>query len=436
MVVFLILCILALSVSLIYFLSREKTEIPFIDTPVQSLKSASTSSEESHSISKPVITKDDFIKKLNLNDPNSLNLNLNVTVTSGTSAQKNNIDTSISGSIIKKGEDLFVINPNAPYPLTLMVKEGDVAFKIKDYLDSESIGEYCTNKAIYLFARHNVRCLELDNEISRIIGAINSVIEKHKENSVEWKESSEKDKLDMETEFRLNALNALEQKPVNEYSLEYLIKAQVRNIEEDDDILSFFENREDLYDFFVRRLEKNNRVQQIPANDYQRKNWETLVELGFALRGQDLGIEEIIEMIRMKDINEMFSDRIDKPFARKAKAYEFALSQPDIKDKLSHILSFRELFKIKIGAKYDVEEIKKCWETVRAQYDLIRDTYVMGYRNAETLKNGNYGDGWIITADDCCESCRKNHEKKYKTRPRLIPPYHIGCNCRVEVNFE
>ena len=371
MIIFLILCILVLFVSLIYFLSRKETVTPFIDTPVQSLKSARTSFDVSHSISKPIINEDDFINRSNLNDPNSPNLKLNVTVTSGISAQKKNIDTSISGSIIKKGEDLFVINPNAPYQLTLMVKESDVAFKIKDYLDSECIWEHTTNKAIYLFARHNVRCLELDNEISRIIGAINSVVEKQKENSVEWKESSEKDKLDMETEFRLNALNALEQKPVNEYGLEYLIKTQVKSIEEDDEILSYFENREDLYDFFVRRLEKNNRIQQIPANDYQRKNWETLVELGFALRGQDLGMEEIIEMIRMKDINEMFSDRIDKPFARKAKAYEFALSQSDIKDKLSHIISFRELFKIKIDAKYDVEEIKKCWETARAQYDLV-----------------------------------------------------------------
>jgi hypothetical protein len=42
-------------------------------------------------------------------------------------------------------------------------------------------------------------------------------------------------------------------------------------------------------------------------------------------------------------------------------------------------------------------------------------------------------DGWELNSEECCPDCRKLHGKKWKRLPQKLPPFHIGCEARIEM---
>lgn len=341
------------------------------------------------------------------------------------------IDT---GKINKIAEDTFCINPKSPLPLTLKgISKSDTAH-IKKLLDGEAQWQRNMNDITFEIAQHNIECLELEEFVSQLRSEVNEYIEKRKQESNEWNESSEKDKADLIREFQSAAIENLASKPSNERALEILIFGSPGDVTADDQLLKLFSGNKDIYRFYVSGLGRISKANQVPADDYYRKNWETLVELGLAKRGKDITIEALLDGLRMKDINEYFSDRLEKKLTRKAVAVEYAASQPDALDVLSKHMSFREMFQISEPKDINVSEIKACYEYAAAQAELIRDTYVTGYRTLDTLddaRDAEY-DGWEIEAEDCCQQCSKLNGKKTKRKPSKLPPFHIGCTCSLE----
>lgn len=341
------------------------------------------------------------------------------------------IDT---GKIKKVSENVFCINPKSPLPLTFSGLSSSGAEHLKKLLDGESQWERKLNDITFEIAQHNIECLELEDFINQLRTKVNQYIEKRKKDSSEWDDSSEKDKVDLIREFQGAAIENLDTKPSNERALETLLFGSPGDVTADDELLELFSGNKDIYRFYVSGLGRSTKANQVQADDYYRKNWETLVELGLAKRGKDIPIEALLDGLRMKDINEYFSDRLEKKLTRKAAAVEYAASQPDALDVLSKHMSFREMFQISEPKGINVSEIKACYEYAAAQAELIRDTYVSGYRTLDTLddaRDAEY-DGWEIEAEDCCQQCSKLNGKKTKRKPSKLPPFHIGCTCSLE----
>ena len=116
----------------------------------------------------------------------------------------------------------------------------------------------------------------------------------------------------------------------------------------DDKLLALFDGEDpELYRFYVSQLWNAGKVLNTPADDYYRKRYEKLLQKDLARRGQDIELKDILSGFRLKDINEALHGLIEKPLGQKAKAVDYALTIPDIKDRISKQVAFRELFRFK-----------------------------------------------------------------------------------------
>ena len=292
------------------------------------------------------------------------------------------IDT---GKLKEVGENTFCLNGKSPFPLTLKhLTKGD-AQKIKKLLDGESARwERNIGEIAHLIAQNNIECIELEQYLEKAKGKISSAIEKKKNNSNEWDNSSEKDKAYLLAEFQIEAIESLSCKPSNERALKTLLFSAPGDVTADDELVSLFSGNEELYRFYISSLGRSSKAISVPADDCYRKSWEALCEMGLAKRGKDIPVEVILEGLRMKDINEYFSDRLEKKHTRKAKAVEYAASRPDVLDVLSKHISFRELFQVCEPEGINVDDIRQCYEYAASQAEIIKDTYVAGYRTLYT----------------------------------------------------
>lgn len=287
------------------------------------------------------------------------------------------IDT---GKLKEVGENTFCLNGKSPFPLTLKHLSKSDAQKIKKLLDGESARwERNIGEIAHLIAQNNIECIELEQYLEKAKKEISSAIEEKKNTSNEWESSSDKDKADLLAEFQIEAIESLSCKPSNERALETLLFSAPGDVTADDELVSLFSGNEELYRFYISSLGRAPKAVSASADDYYRKSWESLCEMGLAKRGKDIPVEMILEGLRMKDINEYFSDRLEKKLTRKAKAVEYAASQPDVLDVLSKHISFRELFLVSEPEGINVADIRQCYEYAASQAEIIKDTRLIGH---------------------------------------------------------
>ena len=367
--------------------------------------------------------------------PNSIAIPINVTISSsGSSLAAEKIH---SGDIIET-ENGYVLNPMSPLPITVKGLMQKDATALKGFLDEESNWGRKLSEIAYLLAQSNAICKEVEDYLKKYRPQYEQTIERLKAASPEWNVASEKDKEDMLSEYKQKALDALPVKPSDSNMLEILFDNLPSDITADDKLLELFAGDTELYRFYVSQLWSVGQVRNVPADDYYRKKYEALVEKQLARRGQDIGIEQILNGLRLKDINDVVKGLVEKPFGRKAKAIEFAMSVPDIKERLGKTIAFRELFQLQEPEGVDVQEIQRCYQHATAVGKLIRDTYVTGARTLRALdeaKDAKF-DSWQILAEDCCESCNAYHEKRFNRKPSKRPPFHLGCNCQLEGRYD
>lgn len=342
-----------------------------------------------------------------------------------------------TGEIKQLEDETFCINPWSPHPLTLKGLSATDAKEMKEMLDMECQWQRRLSEITFLIAKQNIQCVELERFIAQARSDVSTYIEKRKQESSEWAQSSEKDKDDLMQEFQIDSLENLATKPSNDRALKILVFDAPGDLTVDDKLLDVFSGNEHLYSFYVSNLGWKSGVYQVSADDYRRENWEYLVDIGLAKRGKNIPVEALLDNLRMKDINDYFSDRLEKKFTRKAHAVEFAIAQPDAISVLSKHMSFREKFQLSEPEGIEISEIEACYRYAGAQAEVIRDTYVAGYRVLETVQDArgaNY-DKWTIGAEGCCKDCLKLNGKESKRKPTKLPPFHIGCTCSLNATY-
>jgi len=339
-----------------------------------------------------------------------------------------------TGSVLQLSENSFSINPKSPLPLTLQNVTEARARRIKNLLDGEAKFKNNLLNITFLLLKYNIKCPELEDFISKARTKVFSYVDELKKKSSEWEESSEKDKADLIEEFQSEAFEQLATKPIKEHEFSTLIFKSEKSIVVNEKLLKMFLKKPKLYHFYVSNIGRFEKVIQIPPDNYYRKNWASLVELGLARRGKDIPIEMLIKRLKMKEINEYFADRLQKKFTKKTKAVEFAIIQPDAIDVLGEHISFRQIFQILKPKDIEVSEIELSYQYASAEAEIIRDTYVTGYRTLEILEyaKGEGYTGWEIDAQDCCSTCSKLDGKKTKRKPIKLPPFHVGCMCSLD----
>lgn len=344
------------------------------------------------------------------------------------------------GVLTAVGPNAWVLNPASPLPLTLQGTEKGVAETVKDLLGRQERWQQKVPSLALLIARHNLSFKEIDDFVAQLKPKFDAEVSRRIRESTEWSSASELDRADLRTEFEEAALEGLGVS-VGHADLQLLLAGPPAKLETDDEILGGFGGDAELYAFYLSQLGRSASVVNVKADEWGRKNWERLAEKGYALRGKDIPVQLLLEGLRLKDLNELLAGTIEKPLGRKAKALEAVLALPDLQERLSRQISFREVFQAVPPADIDVSALLASFGWANEVAGLAQRTYFTGVQTLEAIQERNQEKGiynaWEIRNwDDPLPECARPYCKQYARLPAKRPPFHVGCDCQLENSFK
>ncbi|MFW2355949.1 hypothetical protein [Hydrogenophaga sp.] len=344
------------------------------------------------------------------------------------------------GPLTETDSGAWVLNPLSPFPLTLRGADRALAQKVKDVLGTHTQWTQKVPELALLIAKHNLRFKEVDDLALQLRPKYDAHIQRRITASPDWGAASEKDRADLLTEFQEEALESLGLS-VGQADLATLLTGPPTMFQADDELLHRFDKDLDLYPFYLTQLGRANAVVTVKADDWGRKAWERLADMGMALRGRDIPREKLLEGLRLKDLNEVLEGVFAKPLGRKAKAIEALLAQPDLDARLDKKVSFREMFQAIAPADVDLTDLQASFGHASEVARVVQQTYFTGVKTLDEIderkrERGIY-DAWEIRNwEDPLPACAKAFCKKYDRLPTKRPPFHLGCNCQLESAFK
>lgn len=363
--------------------------------------------------------------------PEAIDIPLRISVTTSYgSGEPDKIDTGTMGEV----PNGYILNPRSPLPLSLLGLSRERTLALKSKLDVAWIEHGVIEETALLFAKENLRCPEIEAFSSELKRAVDLEVERQRASSPEWASASEKDREDLLAMFTEAAIDKLPTRPGRMRELGALLAGPPEDATVDDALLARFGVDADAYKSYMYLAAGARVVRSVPADDYYRKRFELFAAQGLARRGLDIPMPDILSSLRLKDLNGFLKGTVAKPVGRKAKAIELVLTLPDLKDRLSKTMSFRELFQILPPEGMDVDAIARSFAWASAVAQLLCYTYSAGNRSLRTIsERGDYGSRrFKVMAGECCASCTPLDGKTYKSRPTKLPPYHLGCSCWLE----
>ena len=339
------------------------------------------------------------------------------------------------GALQAVGSGCWLLNPESPFPLTLLGADESVAGKVKELLDSPKFWSRNVPQLSFLISQHDLRFRELDQWIGQLKPLLEADIAKRIKDSAEWNTASERDKLDLHAEYKQSAIRSLGMY-IGSGDLATLLLEEPKDFGCDDEIMRYFAEDPELYSFYLSQLDRKNPVATAKADDWGRKSWERLVDAGLALRGRDIPMQLLLEGQRLKDLNELLVGTIPKPIGKKAKALEAVLALPDLEIRLSKLVSFREQFQAIPPADTNIESLSASFGYATQVAQVIFQTYDTASQTVEWLhrqkETPQHYKGWEIKNwTDPSPACSKVHCRTYKGDAPRLPPFHIGCNCQM-----
>lgn len=334
----------------------------------------------------------------------------------------------------------WILNPKTSFPLTIVGVDREGATELKRMLDKTLSGGYyeVSNAITPTIAQKNLRCLEIDEYISKFKPVYLAKIDELKGGSAEWKTATEKDRQDLLTGFRNQALAVLDIRPYAD--LEVLFELEPQDATIDDALIGRYGF--DVMQLYFKYAGEMEKARTIPAEHRDRSGFEQLVQHGLAVRGTDISTSDQLLALKLQDLNKLVVEVGGNPVSRKAKAVEMLRDQPSIHERLGEVVAFRELFQLRpLPAEFavlDLRRIADAWKYAAEVASLVAHTYMMaGYasqRDGDDRSASAIGGKWqVLPAQDACPYCRRAGTSIHPRRPDT--PLHVGCRCTTVVDF-
>jgi TM2 domain-containing membrane protein YozV len=330
----------------------------------------------------------------------------------------------------------IVINPKSTFELTLYnANQKEIKKAIQILKDDNNWNK--EKDLLPLFTAHNIKCKEIEDYISEYKPQYHKFIEQAKANSAEYKTASEMDRLDIENEFKEEAINNLYERAACE--LDILFEGSEIPETIDDELIQEYG-----FETISKYIGFSYRKDKIISN-WERKEFEDLLKADLAVSGSDLPNEEVLFSQTLKTLNKI-AEKEEGHFKRKQKTVDYLTENPKLLDNIGKHVSTRSMFKIKpLPEKFkniDLEILSASWAYVKEYISLLTDTYRDSERCTEDIK----GDiSWIkefrvdkhedFVPNFICQRARKECGKKHsKNRPPKLP-FHVGCNCNLRTEI-
>jgi hypothetical protein len=373
-----------------------------------------------------------IIKSFNIKIKKQTEIPFEIKITASYNSNEPSCPEKIKFPSIRQDEvGNWILNPTAPFELTIMNSDINISQQIRDLLDNDEMREYIKeNKIVALFAEHNIKVKEIEDYKKKYQGIYLSKIEELKNNSTEWEKLGEMDREDLLIEFREEAENAIYERA--ECNLDILFEYEPVDITIDDELVKEygFENIKTYLSYY-----DINKIRVIENDAYSRPMFEKLAELGLAKRGLDLSKEEILSTLTLKELNTIASNP-NKEYKRKNQAIEYILTFENLDQIIGKHISLRSLFKLQpLPQKYDtlnLNEISETWQYHEEEAKLLIQTYRNSYYSWKEVNNREhlkYVNQWEVSNfNDTCP-CGKKRTKTYSKNNVPRVPFHIGCTC-------
>jgi hypothetical protein len=341
-----------------------------------------------------------------------------------------------TGGLEAAGPDAWVLNPKSPLPLTVVGASRDTAERLRMLLHTPGAWTTKQPQVAYLIAVHNLRFKEIEAFLAQQRTRYLAEVGRQKEASPEWVSASELDREDLLAGFEERAVESLGLNH-GSFDLALLLTGEAKHLAADDALLERFAGDASLYAFYLGQLGRGGSVATVPSDDFARQAWESLVAKGLARRGRDIPAKDLLEGLRLKDLNALIAG--SKPVGRKAKAIEAALALPDLPARLEQAVSYRELFQALPPADLEVADLADAFAYADALARVALITCYTAVRTLESMESRQRGDGnaYEITNfdSDPPPPCARPYLRVYQRLPAKRPPFHVGCNCTLECTY-
>lgn len=195
----------------------------------------------------------------------------------------------------------WILNPKSTFPLTVFGIDKEGAEEFKRLLDEKSYSQKdAFVNVLHFIARANIRCKEIEDYIHEFKPRYLAKIEELKKSCFQWRSASGYDRDDLLTTFRQQAVDSLDLRP--DCNLPDLFEGELSDMT----ILGNFirsAGYENLQRYFKYAAEAHA-VQVIPDNHPERLGFEKLVELGLAVRGDEIPLGAVISTLKFKNMRE------------------------------------------------------------------------------------------------------------------------------------
>jgi curved DNA-binding protein CbpA len=334
----------------------------------------------------------------------------------------------------------WILNPGAPFELTLIGGDQKVAQEIRYLLDNDEIRYHRqSDKLITLFATYNLKIKEIEEYKDKYRQIYLTKIEELVKNSNEWEILGKKDKEDLLTDFRYEAAQTIYERA--DCNLEILFEWDIKNITIDDELIKEY-GFDNIHTYSIYAADNLNKIHVAPKDSYSRLKFEEFAEIGLATRGNELSKKEILSTLTLKTLNAIAANP-DKEYKRKNQAIEYILyNDNDFEQKIGEFVSLRELFKLKpLPEKYsslNLNDIIKIWDYYSEESGMLIRTYYQSFYSWRDLKNTDFVTGYTVSPfnkENPCPCAERRASIKYpKNNPPKVP-CHIGCNCYLHKEY-
>ncbi len=329
-------------------------------------------------------------------------------------------------------EGYWILNPESPFELTVLSTDKILANKVRKLLDDDQLREnQRTERLLELVIEFRLKIKEIEEYKNKYKGQYLSHIKELKEKSSEWATLGEKDREDLLIEFRQSSINRLyerancelnvffEYEPIDRTHYDLLIKE------------FGFENIK----IYLRYSDNPGKIRIIPNDNYLRPGFEKLVDLGLAIRGNNIPINEILFTLTLNELNAIASN-LEKEYKRKNLAIEYILAQNNYQEKIGKYVSMREVFKLNpLPEKFNslnINEINAMWSYHEEEVNFLIATFQNSFYAWRDFKDSNYVKGyWVESSNGLnpCPCAKEFENKRFSVHNPPKIPRHIGCNC-------
>jgi hypothetical protein len=365
------------------------------------------------------------------NTTNQPHLDIRITSTSSDTNSTQNQATT-SPPIRQDNNGFWILNPSTPFELTVMTKAKNIAQTIRKILDDSDLSDSKKqDKLLAMYATYNIKIKEIEEYKAKYKSQYFAKIEELKNSFGNWQNLGELDKEDLLCEFREKAVNVIYERADCELDVLFEYEAKDTTLADEFVIEYGFENIQT----YINYGGHTGKVRSVPNDAYSRQMFENLAELGLAIRGSNLSIEEILLTLTLKELND-FAANPDKVFRRKNQAVEYIINNVDIDKKIGNFVSLRGLFKLNpLPEKYaslDFHAISDTWEYYTQEINLLTRTYLTSFYQWQELQDREYVQYYTVSPMDKenpCPCAKSRMSKRYyKSTPPKIP-FHVGCTC-------